>query len=81
MIGIIGLYLVFNNSVIVQWGMVASTTVLPIAYTRFYSLAFAQADQKSSAKVERTIWFSNNKSLTQFPASVPSATSYLAVGF
>lgn len=78
---LIGILLDFNNGVIVQWGMVAGTTILPIAYTHFYSLAFAQADQGASAKVGRTIWFSNNKSLTQFTASVPSATSYLTVGF
>lgn len=70
-----------NNGVIVQWGMVAATTTLPVSYTGFYSIAFAQADQGASAHVGRTIWLSSQKTASYFIAEVASKTSYITVGF
>lgn len=75
------LLLVINNGVIVQWGIVTATTTLPVSYTGFYSIAFAQADQGASAHVGRTIWLSNQKTASYFIAEVASKTSYITVGF
>ena len=71
-----------NNRIIICFGYaVKGYTVLPISYQQSYVITFGQADAASSARQERSIWYTSDKSLTQFKFSSCSTTTYITIGY
>ena len=72
----------FNNRIIICFGYaVENYTVLPISYKQFYVITFGQADLAASAKFGRSIWYTSDKSLTQFKFASSSTTTYITIGY
>lgn len=76
------LLVLFNNRIIICFGYaVENYTVLPISYQQFYVITFGQADLAASAKFGRSIWYTSDKSLTQFKFDTSSTTTYITIGY